>query len=303
MKKIAVTGSAGWIGSHLCRELESMGYTVIAVDREYGVMHDLARARTMLAILDRTEPDTVINLAGQVGKFFCDQNPDDAIRDNVIATTHVARACASRGVPLIHCSTSEVYGDRGDEICYEFDDLSAPTSGMYAETKRLGEYLCNQYAPDGLKIIRPTMPYGPGVPPGPGRRALDNLVWQALTLQPMVVHRGGARSWCWIEDVTRGIIAVLERGEPGVYNVGRDDDEVSMHDLATIAAACSGLTPDQFNELIREVDGPPRQTLIKRLSTQKLYDLGWKPSVDLSTGINAVKDWLLANRALWPITS
>lgn len=304
MTKILTTGGAGFIGSALCTDLMMSGYEVDDIDRARFETDDLADPMVFLRRVKSFKPDLVIHLAAQVGKKFCDDAPEQAVRDNITATSNVARPCGKYGIPLVYVSTSEVYGDRGDEVCFEDDKLFAKSSGMYANTKRMAEELARKYAPSGLKILRPTMPYGPGVPPGPGRRALDNLIWQALTGQDMVVHRGAARSWCWITDVIGGIIKIVEDGAPGIYNVGRDDDERTMVDLAMIIR---GKIEERVHfkpeATIKIVEGPPNQTLVKRLSTAKLRALGWAPEFDLDAGLDHMIDWIDLRRDLWPESS
>lgn len=308
--KILCTGDQGFIGKALVAELEAAGHEVKGFDLVRQGEDICSALQFDISLID-SQADVVIHLAAQVGKKFCDDRPQHAVDVNILGTLNVAKMCAKHGVKLVYVSTSEVYGDRGDEMVDETANLDAKRSGMYAITKLAGEDVCRIFAPDGLKILRLVMPYGPGVPPGPGRRALDNLIWQALTGQPMVVHHGAARSWCWIGDVASGMRAVVECGEPGTYNVGRDDDEVSMEDLAMMireGIMGRGFRCPHQGEFIGPVscpvsivEGPPNQTLVKRLSTKKLSDLGWRPKVSLEEGLPSVRHWLLDNKHLWPV--
>lgn len=282
---VLVTGAHGFIGTNMVAELAGNGYTVVAVDKGDGDLTDPAEAYRLIG---DHEPATVIHFAAQVGRQFCEDNPTNAILSNVVATLNVARACAWIGCDMIHTSTSEVYGDRSTEVCHEIMPFTGVPTGVYALTKRQSEDVARAYGPRGLKILRPSMPYGPGAPPGRGRRALDNFLWQAHHGMPIQVHRGAARSWCWIQDVTRGIRLIMERGDPGPYNVGRDDVEVSMLELARMACDIAGAPHD----LIVEVDAPPRQTVVKRLSTDRLRSLGWTPEVELAEGMAEVFQWV-----------
>ena len=300
--RIVVTGSDGFIGRALCRELEDGPHETLGFDVSYTPHMDVSKESFKRFLDDEVMAggvfDLVIHLAAEVGKLNCEQNPARAAEVNVVGTLNVAKACASYGVPLVYCSTSEVYGDNKSWVVAE--DRSRGTgygmSGMYALTKLWGEQVCQLYAPEGLKIVRPAMPYGPGVPPGPGRRALDNLIWQALTGQPMIVHRDAARSWCWIGDLARGIRYVIECGDPGIYNVGRDDDEISMEDLAM--AILREIHGDEYGaltrwaDLVEVVDAPPRQTAVKRISCAKLRELGWEPEVPLEEGLPVMVAWI-----------
>jgi nucleoside-diphosphate-sugar epimerase len=156
--------------------------------------------------------------------------------------------------------------------------------GAYGLTKRWGEEACRLYAPDGLVVFRPSMPYGPGAPPGRGRRAMDTMLWQAHHRMPITVHRGAERSWCWVGDTVRGIRYAIEQPAAGVYNIGRDDDPRSMLDIARLACKLAGAPED----LIVERDAPPGQTVVKRLATERLRRLDWHPTVELEDGMQRV---------------
>lgn len=281
--RVLITGNRGFIGEHLARELLDHGYEVEGHDKADG---DLTEPGVFAAHLDASEPDLVIHLAAQVGRLFGEQDLEHTIRSNVTMTALVALACGGRGVPLLYASSSEVYGDQGDAVCFEDGPLSPPHNA-YGLSKLHGEQFCQLYAPEDLRIVRLSMPYGPGAPPGVGRRALDTFLWQAIHGKPITVHAGAERSWCWIGDCVSGIRAVLD-GPPGVYNVGRDDCPVSMQALAE---KCCELA-DAPISLIDVVPAPERQTIVKRLSTTKLQLLGWEPTVELEEGLPQVLEWV-----------
>ena len=233
-------------------------------------------------------PDVVIHLAAQVGIYFNECDQVHAINSNAIMTLRVAKACTKHGARLIHTSTSEVYGDHGDEMIDEDAPLIGKPTGIYAISKRWSEDAAREYAPDGLVIIRPSMPYGPGAPPGKGRRAMDNMLWQAYHKKAIWVHRGAVRSWCWIGDVCKGYEIILKTGAEGAFNVGRDDDERSMLWLAQESCRLAGVS----DRLIQEVDPPAKKTMVKRLSTKRLRSLGWFPQVEIETGMMEVFEWV-----------
>lgn len=285
LRRVLVTGAAGFLGGHLVTELVEAGYEVTAVDKPEGDLTDRVQAQNVLA---EAKPEVVFHLAAQVGRLFCEQDLGHTIRSNVVATANVAEWCRDADVELIHTSTSEVYGEHGNEVCHEDMPLTAVPTGIYAMGKRWGEEAVRNYGPKNAKVVRPSMPYGCGAPPGVGRRALDNFLWLAHHRQPIEVHRGAARSWCWVGDTVRGFRMVMEKGEPGAYNIGRDDAEVSMFDLACRACEMTGAP----FELITVVDPPTRQTVVKRLSNQKLIDLGWQATVELDAGMAEVLNWV-----------
>lgn len=283
--RILITGAHGFIGQHLTTDLRAAGHIVHGADLEHG---DLRKDGVADRLVSMASPDVVVHLAAQVGRLFSEDDHAHAVDANTTMTLRVAQACARHGARLVHTSTSEVYGDHGDQIVPEDAPLTGKPTGIYALSKRWSEDAAREYAPDGLVILRPSMPYGPGAPPGRGRRALDNFLWQAHHRMPITVHQGASRSWCWIGDTTRGIRTIIESGEQGAFNVGRDDVEVPMLDLARMACRMAGAP----TALIDLVDPPARQTVVKRLSTDRLRALGWEPTVELDEGLAAVYEWV-----------
>lgn len=283
--KILITGAKGFIGKHLSNYLELYGYEVIGIDYQDGDLRDDAMAEQLIG---KYKPEVVVHLAAQVGIYFNEQDCVHSINSNAIMTLRVAQACAKYGARLYHTSTSEVYGEYGDQLIDEDAPLIGKPTGIYAISKRWSEDVAQEYAPDGLVIIRPSMPYGPGAPPGKGRRAMDNMLWQAYHNKPITVHKGSVRSWCWIGDMVRGWEIIIRSGQSGAFNIGRDDDEKTMLYIAQESCRIANVP----TSLIQEVDPPARKTVIKRLSTKKLQSLGWVPSMGLSEGMWYVYEWV-----------
>jgi len=287
--RVAVTGAAGFIGRWLVEELRGGGHEVVTVDRtpHEGYTLDLLNRGLLRLWLVNHRPDVVVHLAAQVGRILGEDDLSRTIRWNAEVSAQVACACGDYGIRLAYASTSEVYGDHGNELVDEHTGWLLPYN-LYGLSKRWGEEAARLYASDGLVIVRPSMPYGPGAPPGRGRRAMDTMLWQAHHRMPIVVHRGAERSWCWVGDTVRGIRLAIEQPDAGVYNIGRDDDLRSMLEIAQLACKLAGAPED----LIVEVDPPAAQTVVKRLSTDRLRALGWAPTVDLEDGMARVYDWV-----------
>lgn len=289
--RILVTGSAGFIGRHLVEELTVAGHEVGGIDLNDAPLTtqaDLLGPNICEMLIPYFEPEVVVHLAAQVGRQFNEDEPVKAIESNAAMTALVAKATVEANARLVYTSTSEIYGDHSGELCEE-DTLPGEVRGLYSLSKRWGEEVSKLYAPSRLQIVRPSMPYGPGAPPGRGRRALDNMLWQAHHRMPIPVHVGAARSWCWIGDAMRGFRLVIEKGEqPGAYNLGRADAEVTMLHVAELACKLAGAPGD----LIDLAEAPPAQTVVKRLSTARLESLGWKPDVELEQGMAIVYDWI-----------
>lgn len=297
--KIFMTGSRGFIASHLKRELRERGHEVVGVDKvapwgmshvEFGeIVDDVSRHEAFSDLLRGVVPDRVFHLAAQVGREFGEDDVLRTVRDNATATTLVAHACGRVGIPVTYTSTSEVYGDNGRQAVYEKVGPFNLPHNLYGLTKRWGEEALQLYAPDGLQIARLSMPYGPGAPPGRGRRAMDNFLWQAHHGMPIPVHRGSRRSWCHVSDTVRALRMMAEDGRTGVWNVGRDDDDRPLRDVAEMACRIAGAD----ESLIQDVDPPSMQTVVKRLSTQALRrDFGWSPEVGLEEGMEHLYEWI-----------
>ena len=281
--RIIVTGSAGFIGSHLVSELVK-DHFVTPIDRANVTGWDLK-----LGAPDVRGYDAVIHLAAQVGRVFGEDDLLSTVMDNAGVTALIAQACGEANVRLLYASTSEIYGDGGDKNWNEdhfavSDDYRSHAylpHNLYGLSKRWGEEVCRLYAPKDLTIMRFSMPYGPGLPAGRGRAAIINFLYDALWDRPLHVHKHSERSWCWIKDTIAGVRLLLEEGHSGAFNIGRDDNAVSMKTVAEMACDLVGASRD----LIEMVDPPERQTVVKRLSTEKIRGLGWRPTVDLQEGM------------------
>lgn len=291
--RIIVTGAAGFIGSHLCTELREHEHDVFATDRvDDGI--DLRSPECVDLMIDRAiealdgEIDACVHLAAKVGRLFGDIDSTATIIDNVAMTALIAQRCAEHDIRMLYASTSEIYGDNGEELCDEHDGPFSMPHNLYGITKGWGEDVLRYYEPPGSTVLRFSMPYGPGLPAGKGRAAIINMLWQAINEKPIIVHRDSERSWCWIGDTVRAVRLILEKTDEGVFNVGRDDAAVSMLDVAHLACVLA----DAPKSLIKLVDPPQNQTVVKRLATERVRALGWQPEVSLRDGMARTLDWV-----------
>lgn len=292
--RILVTGSAGFIGGHLCRELREHGHRIEGFDIARAPWDDVMEYGQIEPAVGDFAPDVVVHLAAQVGRLFGEDDIAHTIGENAIGTANVARAAAAHGARLVYASTSEVYGDRGDQPCYEEElyDRSFLPHNIYGLSKRWGEEACRLYAPEGLLVWRISMPYGPGLPAGRGRAAICNFLDQAQRRATIPVHGGSERSWCYISDTVRAMRMTIEWNCSGAFNIGRDDDARPLIDVARIACDLTGAPWS----LIEEVDAPARQTVVKRLATDKIRNLGWEPAVPLRCGMRFLLNWMNAEQ-------
>jgi len=284
--KVAITGAGGFVGSWLAKELENHGYEVFCTDVNTDG-RNLLDENSFREWIDSINPDICYHLAAQVGRIFGERDVVHTVRHNAEMTTIVAKYCGEKGIRLAYVSTSEVYGDQGENECDEYGELKLPHN-LYGVTKYWGEQAAELFAPEKLVIARLSMPYGPGVPPGKGRRAMDTMLWQAYHGLPLTVHAGAERSWCWIGDTVKALRMIIEQPESGIFNVGRDDDPKTMLEIAERACDLAGASRD----LIQVVPAPGMQTVVKRLSTERIRQLGWVPTVELEDGIKEVFEWV-----------
>jgi nucleoside-diphosphate-sugar epimerase len=257
--------------------MENSGHNVIGVDSRQG---DLRMPDVAHRLLVDCQPDVVIHLAALTGRLFGDDDPAVTVTTNALGTLNVAKACGHRNVRLIYISTSEAHGDHGDAFV-KGDTADVLPHNIYGLSKRWGEEAARLYAPDGLQIIRLSMPYGPGLPAGRGRAALITFLWNALHNQPLTVHRNASRCWCWVGDMMRGLRMIVDDAGVGMWTIGRDDNETPMMVVAKEACRIAGRSED----LIVEVPAPANQTLVKRLPIERVRGIGWTPTVNLSTGM------------------
>lgn len=290
--KFVVTGHAGFIGTHLCKELLSQGYEVVGFDREQGDLR--VPGEFLNFMLDHRDTDYVIHLAAKVGRLFGEDDVSETIADNAGMTSLIAQACGELGVKLAYASTSEIYGDQGEYVCTEDGFWSLPHN-VYGLSKRWGEEVAELYAPEGLVCFRFSMPYGPGLPAGRGRAAMINFLYNALQHKPLTVHKGSERSWCWVGDTVRGSRMILEHcmsaaevEYPSAWNIGRDDIAIPMRTVAEMACAMTGAP----YSLIQDIEPPERQTVVKRLGMDKLRSIGWEPQVELAEGMERTLHWI-----------
>jgi nucleoside-diphosphate-sugar epimerase len=280
---VLVTGASGFVGGALVDELRhgDGAYEVHPLGREDG---DLAVDGVAEAAIAEARPEAVVHAAARIGVARCDEEPDLALRSNVLATTLVARAAAANDARLVYLSTADVYGAAvADE-----DTPPAPAS-LYALSKWWGEEIARFYAPSGLAVLRLVNPYGPGVAAGEGKGAVPTMLRQAESREPIPAFRGEARNWCWIGDAVRAIRLVIDSRGEGVFNVGCDGEPVALTDVARLACQLTGAP----TELVQEIDPPPGR-VTPRVSGERLRALGWRPEVGLEEGMRRLLESLRA---------
>ena len=253
---MVVTGGRGFLGTHVCSALREAGHEPVPLGRTDG---DLAEPGTIERLLDEHDPDVVVHLAAVMPG-------DERLGQNVPITELVAGACTDRDMPLFHGSTTSVYSDETE----------------YADGKRASEE-----AAGAATILRFHYPYGPQQ----RRGTIPTMLRQALAREPVVAYRGWARSFCFARDAAEAVAILVEHGERGAWDVGRDDDLRSLEEVATLA--CSVTDADE--SLVELADPPDGYApVLESLDTDRLRTLGWRPEIALEDGIRSTLDWVLA---------
>jgi dTDP-glucose 4,6-dehydratase len=251
--KVLVTGGRGFLGTHVCAALQEAGHDPVPLCRADG---DLAAEGTIERLLGEHAPDVVVHLAACMPG-------DERLDDNAPIAGLVAAACADR-IPLFHGSTTAVY----------YDDTP------YAETKRESEELAGE-----ATILRFHYPYGPHM----RRGAIPTMLRQALAGEPVVAYRGWLRSFCFAVDAAEAVAILVERGERGDWDVGRDDDLRSLEEVAILACAAA----DADESLVELAEAPAGYgPMIEELDTARLRSLGWRPRTPLEDGMRSTLDWI-----------
>jgi dTDP-glucose 4,6-dehydratase len=294
-----VTGGAGFLGSHLCDYLLERGLRVICVDNLLS---------GSLANIEHIDDDAFVFVPHDVTEpFFTDEpldfvyhfaalaSPEDYLRMPLASlkvgsygTHHMLGLAKVKRARFITASTSEVYGDPQihpqPETYWGHVNPIGPR-GVYDEAKRYAEALTMAYnLQQGVDtaIVRIFNTYGPRMRPNDGR-AVSNFVRQALAAEPLTVFGDGqqTRSFCYVDDLIRGIVLLAESGEHLPVNLG-NPDERTLLELAELVKKMTGTSSEIVFEALRVDDPMQRKPDITR--AQQL--LGWEPEVSLEEGLS-----------------
>jgi dTDP-glucose 4,6-dehydratase len=294
-----VTGGAGFLGSHLCDELLARGNRVICADNlETGSLANIEHIRDVDRFehvgVDIIEPyfiegpvDFVYHLASPASPIDYLRLPLHTLKVGSYGTHHTLGLAKAKRARFLLASTSEVYGDPQEhpqsESYWGHVNPIGPR-GVYDEAKRYAEALTMAYhRQQGVDtaIVRIFNTYGSRMRPHDGR-AIPTFLRQALANRPMTVFGDGSqtRSFCYVSDLLRGIIALAESGLHNPVNIG-NPDEFTLLELAEIIKTLTGSSSEIVYEAL-PVDDPrqrkPDITLAREL-------LEWSPEVSLREGL------------------
>ncbi|MBQ5424020.1 MAG: SDR family oxidoreductase [Bacteroidales bacterium] len=300
MKKILVTGGAGFIGSHLCGRLLNDGNEVICLDNyssgtKDNIMHLLDNPYFELVRHDVTMPfsievDEIYNLACPASPVQYQCNPISTIKTSVMGAINMLELAKSTNAKILQASTSEVYGDpevHPQPETYWGNVNPIGARSCYDEGKRCAESLFVNYHKQNnvrIKIVRIFNTYGPNMLPNDGR-VVSNFIVQALQDKPITIYGDGSqtRSFQYVDDLVEGMIRMMNLPDEvtGPVNIG-NPCEFTMLDLAQKIIELTGSKSRiEFHEL------PEDDPMQRKPDITKASELlnGWKPKIQLEEGL------------------
>jgi len=305
VKRILVTGGAGFLGSHLCERLVALGHDVICLDNFFtsqksNVAHLLGKNNFELIRHDVTQPitlevDEIYNLACPAAPGHYQYNPIKTMKTSVMGAINVlgmAKRCRAK---VLQASTSEVYGD--PEVHPQPESYRGAVNPIgpracYDEGKRAAETLFMDYHrmnKVNIRIVRIFNTYGPRMHPFDGR-VVSNFIRQALQGEDITIFGDGSqtRSFCYRDDLVEAIIRTMNAPDDfiGPVNIG-NPDEFTIKQLAEHVLHMTGAKSKLIQKPLPPDDPRQRQPDISLAKTR----LGWTPTTPLRDGLVKTIEW------------
>ena len=300
MKRILVTGGAGFVGSHLCERLIEAGHEVLCVDNYYtGSRRNVAHLRPNpnfeLMRHDVTFPlfaevDEIYNLACPASPIHYQFDPVQTTKTSVHGAINMLGLAKRRKAKIFQASTSEVYGDptihpQVEEYWGNVNPIGIRS--CYDEGKRCAETLFFDYHRQHklqIKVARIFNTYGPRMHPNDGR-VVSNFIMQALRGEPITLYGEGlqTRSFCYVDDLVEGFIRLMATGDEvtGPINLG-NPGEFTIKALAEMVVAQTGSKSTITYQPLPSDDPKQRQPDISK--ARALLD-DWQPTIALEQGL------------------
>jgi UDP-glucuronate decarboxylase len=299
MKRILITGGAGFLGSHLCDRLIEQGNEILCLDNFFtgskdNIIHLLANPCFELIRHDIISPiylevDQIYNLACPASPVHYQYNPIKTIKTNVMGTINTLGMAKRLRAKILQASTSEVYGD--PDVHPQREDYWGRVNPIgprscYDEGKRAAECLMMDYRRQNnvkVKIVRIFNTYGPRMALNDGR-VVSNFIVQALRGNDITVYGDGSqtRSFCYVDDMVDGLILMMDSPDSfiGPINIG-NPDEFTILDLAkTIIRKTGNQSKIVFRPLPQDdpMQRQPDISLARKM-------LSWQPKTNLEEGL------------------
>ena len=334
MKKIIVTGGAGFIGSALVRHLiNNTDHTVVNVDAltYAGNLESLAPVSDnprhifeKVDIRDRSEldrlfqqyqPDAIMHLAAESHVDRSIDGPAEFMQTNIIGTYNLLESARTywnslqtqqkESFRFLHVSTDEVYGSLGESGFFTETTPYQPNS-PYSASKASSDHLVRAwYHTYGLPVLTTNCSnnYGPYQFP---EKLIPLMILNALEGKPLPVYGNGdnIRDWLYVDDHVRALLTVLEKGRLGeTYNIGGHNEKTNLEVVKTLCQLLDELKPDSphapHENLITFVtDRPGHDKRYAIDATKMAQELGWSPQETFETGLRRTVQWYL-NNATW----
>ena len=298
MKRVLVTGGAGFLGSHLCDILFEKKKDVICVDNFFSgskdnIRHLIPQPNFELIRHDVIHPlflevDQVYHLACPASPIHYQHNAIKTVKTNVMGTINMLGLAKRTQSRFLLASTSEVYGDpevHPQPESYRGHVNPIGLRSCYDEGKRVAETLAMDYFRQNkvdIKIVRIFNTYGPRMAVNDGR-VISNLVVQALLHQPLTIYGDGrqTRSFCYVSDLISGLESIMEtEGMTGPFNLG-NPEEYTILELAEIILKLSK-SPSKIVHKELPADDPVRRCPDISFIKEKI---GWAPKIGLEEGL------------------
>ncbi|AZS15585.1 GDP-mannose 4,6-dehydratase [Paenibacillus lutimineralis] len=305
MKTILITGVAGFLGSHLAKDLVAEGNRVIGVDNlSTGKMSNIdtllkndnfvfiqadASSEKWLLLDSLSDVREIYHLASPASPKYYQSASLETISINTVGTMHMLELARRTGAKMLYTSTSEAYGDPDVHPQPEHYRGNVNTWGpraCYDESKRLGEVFCYEYFHKfqvDIRVARIFNTYSAGLRSDDGR-VISNFVDQALTGKDLTVYGDGmqTRSFCYADDTIRGLKLMMEKeaasGE--IINIGNPTEHTILELAEYIDQLTGGNCRITFHPL--PIDDPKQ----RRPNIEKANNLlGWEPVIDLKEGL------------------
>lgn len=306
MKRILVTGGAGFIGSHLCERLLKEGNEVICLDNYFtgarsNIVHLIGNPYFELVRHDVTMPyyaevDQIYNLACPASPIHYQYNPIKTVKTSVMGAINMLGLAKRVRARILQASTSEVYGDpkiHPQPESYWGNVNPVGVRSCYDEGKRCAETLFMDYHQQNkvkIKIVRIFNTYGPRMHPNDGR-VVSNFIVQALKEAPLSIYGEGSqtRSFQYVDDLVEGMIRMMNSPEDftGPVNIG-NPSEFTISELASIILELTGSKSEISYKPL-----PPDDPIQRKpdIGLAKSMLGGWTPVTGLREGLLKTIDY------------
>jgi dTDP-glucose 4,6-dehydratase len=307
-RRVVVTGGAGFLGSHLCEALLARGDEVVAIDNlvtgsTANIEHLLERPdftfvrHDVSTFVDVPGPvDAILHFASPASPVDYLELPIQTLKVGSLGTHNLLGLARAKGSRFLLASTSEVYGDplqHPQTESYWGHVNPVGPRGVYDEAKRFAEAITmayHRYHGVDVRIVRIFNTYGPRMRPNDGR-VVSNFLVQALAGKPITIYGEGrqTRSFCFVDDEVRGILALLDGDTVGPVNIG-NPTEFTIRALADLVLDVTGSSSQLVHEPLPVDDPAQRRPDITLARTA----LGWEPAVALRDGLITTAEFFRA---------